>query len=112
MTNTISYAFCPKYLLAQRIAGGSLRSTSPMFDPKYHGANEPLIIDVTDYEEIELAIDDGKLDRIIDEHTLHRRDRPRDPGALKRTPEHRQFQVIERTGDKVRRRCGHHKTEY
>jgi len=73
LTNTISYAFCPKYLLAQRIAGGSLRSTSPMFDPKYHGANEPLIIDVTDYEEIELAIDVGRLDRIIDEYTTSKR---------------------------------------
>ena len=73
MTNTISYAFCPKYLLAQRIAGGSLRSTSPMFDPKYHGANELLIIDVTDYEEIELAIDVGRLDRIIDEYTTSKR---------------------------------------
>jgi hypothetical protein len=44
-----------------------------MFDPKYHGANEPLIIDVTDYEEIELAIDVGRLDRIIDEYTTSKR---------------------------------------
>jgi hypothetical protein len=35
---------------------------------EWHHWNEPPIIDVTNYDDITRAIEDGRLDRIIEEH--------------------------------------------
>jgi hypothetical protein len=48
-------------------------------EPKWYRFNEPSIIDVTSYDDILRAIDDGRLDRIMDEaYTLRERGRPKD----------------------------------
>jgi hypothetical protein len=41
---------------------------------KWYHFNEPSIIDVTSYDDIIRSIDDGRLDRIIDEHTRYMRE--------------------------------------
>jgi hypothetical protein len=43
---------------------------------------EPHIIDVTNYDEIVQAIDDGGLDRIIDEHLRYMKETDRESWAL------------------------------
>jgi hypothetical protein len=47
----------------------------------YH-YDEPPIIDVTDYDDIMRAIDDDRLDRIIDEHTRYMKETDREIWAL------------------------------
>jgi hypothetical protein len=45
---------------------------------KWYHFNEPPIIDVTSYDDIIRAIDDGRLDRIIDEHTRYMKETGRE----------------------------------
>ena len=49
---------------------------------KWYHYNEPAIIDVTSYDDILKAIDDGRLDRIIDEHTRYMKETDREIWAL------------------------------
>jgi len=51
-------------------------------DMKWYHYDEPPIIDVTDYDDIIRAIDDGRLDRIIDEHTRYMKETDREIWAL------------------------------
>lgn len=48
---------------------------------RYH-FNEPPIIDVTSYDDIVHAIEDGRLDRIIDEHLRYMKETDREIWAL------------------------------
>jgi len=41
---------------------------------KWYHRNEPPIIDVKSYDDILRSIDDGRLDKIIDEHTRYMKD--------------------------------------
>jgi hypothetical protein len=49
----------------------SISYTPGASDMKWYHFDEPSIIDVTNYDDIIRAIDDGRLDRIIDEHTRY-----------------------------------------
>jgi hypothetical protein len=49
---------------------------------KWYHYDEPPIIDVTSYDDIIRAIDDGRLDRIIDEHTRYMKETDREIWAL------------------------------
>jgi len=49
----------------------SLTFTPAASERKWYHYDEPPIIDVTSYDDIIRAIDDGRLDRIIDEHTRY-----------------------------------------
>jgi hypothetical protein len=46
-------------------------TTPAASEMKWYHYDEPAIIDVTDYDDIIRAIEDGRLDRIIDEHTRY-----------------------------------------
>ena len=47
-------------------------------DMKWYHFNEPPIIDVTNYDDIMEPIEDGRLDRIIDEHTRYMKETDRE----------------------------------
>jgi hypothetical protein len=51
-------------------------------DMKWYHFNEPPIIDVTNYDDIILAIEDGRLDKIIDEHTRYMKETDREVWAF------------------------------
>jgi hypothetical protein len=76
------------YLLWQQISwydehwNGSPYSTPPQSQQKWYHLNEPPIIDVTNYDDIVRAIDDGRLDKIIDEHIRYMKETDREPWAL------------------------------
>jgi hypothetical protein len=53
-------------------------STPSRSEQRWYHLNEPPIIDVTSYEDIIRAIDDGRLDRIIDEHTRYMKETNRE----------------------------------
>jgi len=52
--------------------------TPPASEMKWYHFNEPRIIDVTDYDDILKAIDDGRLDKVIDEHTRYMKESDRE----------------------------------
>ena len=54
----------------------------PASEMKWYHFNEPPIIDVTNYDDIVQAIDDGRLDRIIDEHLRYMKETNRKNWAL------------------------------
>ena len=56
--------------------------TPAAWDMRWYHYNEPAIIDVTSYDDILQAIDDGRLDRIIDEHTRYMKETDREIWAL------------------------------
>lgn len=60
----------------------SISYTPGASDMKWYHYNEPAIIDVTNYEDIIRAIDDGRLDKIIDEHTRYMKETGRKIWAL------------------------------
>ena len=47
-------------------------------EKKWYHYDEPPIIDVTSYDDIIRAIEDGRLDRIIDEHTRYMKETGRE----------------------------------
>jgi hypothetical protein len=51
-------------------------------DMKWYHYDEPAIIDVANYDDILNAIDDGRLDRIIDEHARYMKETHRETWAL------------------------------
>jgi hypothetical protein len=60
---------------------------SPYSEPtpselRWYHLNEPPIIDVTSYDDIIRAIDDGRLDKIIDEHIRYMKETNRENWAL------------------------------
>jgi hypothetical protein len=58
-------------------------SSAPTPDEmKWYHFNEPQIIDVTNFDDIIRAIEDGRLDRIIDEHTRYMKETDREIWAL------------------------------
>jgi hypothetical protein len=56
---------------------GSPYSTPPRSEQRWYHLNEPPIIDVTSCDDIIRAIDDGRLDRIRDEHTRYMKETDR-----------------------------------
>lgn len=61
---------------------GSPYSTPSRSEQRWYHLNEPPIIDVTSYDDIIRAIDDGRLDKIIDEHTRYKKETDREILAL------------------------------
>ena len=61
---------------------GSCSHDHEALDLKRYHLNEPAIIDVTSYEDIPQAIEDGRLGRIIDEHTRYMKETGREIRAL------------------------------
>jgi hypothetical protein len=76
------------YLLWQQITwydhhwNGSPYSTPSRSEQRWYHLNEPPIIDVTSYDDIIRAIEDGRLDRIIDEHIRYMKETDREIWAL------------------------------
>lgn len=57
-------------------------STPSARELKWYHFDEPSIIDVTSYDDIVKAIDDGRLDKIIDEHTRYMKETGREIWAF------------------------------
>jgi hypothetical protein len=55
----------------------SLSHTPPASDMRWYHWNEPPIIDVTSYDDIIRAIDDGRLDKIISDHLRYMKETER-----------------------------------
>jgi len=51
-------------------------------EEKWYHYKEPALIDVTNYDDIIRAIDDGRLDRIVEEHTRYMKETGREIWAL------------------------------
>jgi len=49
---------------------------------KWYHFDESPIIDVTDFEDLDRAIDDGRLDRIVQEHLRYMKETDREIWAL------------------------------
>ena len=56
--------------------------TPPADEHKWYHYDEPPIIDVTNYNDIIRTIDDGRLDKIIDEHTRYMKETNREIWAI------------------------------
>ena len=56
----------------------STTHTSPAAEMKWYHFNEPPIIDVTNYDDIMEAIDDGRLDKTIEEHIRYMKETGRE----------------------------------
>ena len=50
----------------------------PALEMKWYHFNQPPIIDVTNYDDIIRALEDGQLDKIIDEHLRYMKETKRE----------------------------------
>jgi hypothetical protein len=60
----------------------SISYTPAASDMKWYHYNESPIIDVTSYDDVTRAIEDGRLDKIVDEHTRYMKETERKIWAL------------------------------